>query len=60
MQSHEATAVPNNIVVKKLPARWARGARKPRTFALGGAQTTSAIVARTDRRALLAYAARGR
>ena len=44
------------VPIQKFPARVAYGARKPRTMCLGGAETTSNIAKRNDRKVILAYA----
>lgn len=64
MTNHDNVVIPGHIVVKRLPARVAQGAYKPRIAArgdgpsfFGAARSTADIAAQGDRRATLARAA---
>lgn len=47
------------VTVTVYPAKLAQGARKPKSSGTAGAQTSGAMRARADRRAIQAYASKG-
>lgn len=53
-----ATVIPDGWVIKKLPAKVAAGARKPKSGCIGGAATCG-MIAQDTRAPLRAWAAKG-
>ena len=58
MSDNSTTVVPDGFIIKRLPAKIARGAYKPRNGVGASAQTTAAMFASADRRNLLNRASR--
>lgn len=55
----DVVIIPANVVIHHLPTKVARGARKPRSLALGGAKPATTIAGMADRNNIKGLAARG-